>query len=79
MFVTCFVYLVPSEVVLLPELSNPVVLPPSGFSVLVLVDAVPAQPVPVRVELDVADVVALDTCGHTLYSQALLTLIPNVV
>ena len=60
--ITSFIDVVPSEVVLLSELSDPVVLPAPGLSVLVLVDAVPAQAVTVRVELDVPDVVTLPTC-----------------
>ena len=60
---------VPSEVVLLSELSNPVVLPAPRQSVLVLVHAVPAQPVTVRVELDVADVVALPAWGRIYYDN----------
>ena len=66
---TCFIYFVPSEVVLLSELSDPVVLPAPGQSVLVLVHAVPAQPVTVRVELDVADVVTLPACGRIYYDD----------
>ena len=63
---TCFIHFVPSEVVLLPELSDPVVLPAPGLSVLVLVDAVAAQAVAVRVELHVADVVTLATWRERL-------------
>ena len=67
--ITCFINFVPSEVVLLPELSDPVVLPAPGHSVLVLVHAVPPQPVTVRVELDVADVVALPAWGRIYYDN----------
>ena len=62
--VTCAVNGVPLEVVLLPELADPIVVPaaPGRVHVLVLVHAVPPQPVTVRVELHVPDVVTLDTC-----------------
>ena len=66
---TCFIYFVPSEVVLLSELSDPVVLPAPGQSVLVLIHTVPAQPVTVRVELDVPDVVTLPAWGRIYHDN----------
>ena len=66
---TCFINFVPSEVVLLSELSYPVVLPAPCQSVLVLIHTVPAQPVTVRVELDVADVVTLPAWGRIFYDN----------
>ena len=61
---TCAVDGVPLEVILLPKLPDPVVVPaaPGHVRVLVLVHAVPPQPVTVGVELHVPDVVTLDTC-----------------